>query len=404
MLDVLVDRLPGQPVSEQDIEVVERKGVGHPDTICDGIMEQVAQALVAEYRRRVGFIPHFNADKGLLVAGSVELWLGGGRVLKPMRLVFGDRATYVIDGVAVPIPEIVVGAAKDWIRQHLPHVDPDQHLVYQVELQPGSPELTAIFRRKGHLLPANDTSAAVGYAPLTSTELLVLETEAYLNSPDFKTLFPDTGQDVKVMGFRHESLIDLTVAMPFLSAYVPDESYYFRRKSEVADHLQQHLHKVLHPSSLSVNLALNTLDQPGAGLGGMYLSLLGTSAESGDSGEVGRGNRVNGLISLNRPSSAEAAAGKNPVSHIGKIYNMLAFHLAESIQQELPAVREAYVWLCSQIGSPIDQPRLAAVQLLTENEAAFSAASNEAREIVVRELGKMEELVNALASGDRKVF
>jgi len=403
MLDVLVDRLGSQPVSEQDIEVVERKGLGHPDTICDGIMEQVARDLVAEYRRRVGFIPHFNADKGLLVAGTVELWLGGGRVLKPMRLVFGDRATYEVDGVSVPVHEIAINAAKNWIRRHLPHVDPDRHLDYQVELQPGSPELTAIFRRGDHLLPANDTSAAVGYAPLTPTELLVRETESYLNSHGFKAQFPDTGQDVKVMGFRHESQIDLTVAMPFLCTYVTDESYYFKRKGEVEDTLRQHI-ATLHPPALSVNLALNTLDKPGEGMGGMYLSLLGTSAESGDSGEVGRGNRINGLISLNRPSSAEAAAGKNPVSHVGKIYNMLAFHLAESIQQEVPSVREAYVWLCSQIGAPVDQPRLAAVQLLVDGEAAFPAASSHAREIVNRELGQMEQLIAALAAGSRVLF
>lgn len=403
MLDVLVDRLASQPVSEQDVEVVERKGLGHPDTICDGIMEEVAKDLVREYKRRVGFIPHFNADKGLLVAGVAELWLGGGRILKPMRLVFGDRATYVVDGVAVPVPDIAIGAAKNWIRRNLPHVDPDQHIVYQVELQPGSPELTAIFRREGHLLPANDTSAAVGYAPLTPTELLVRETEDYLNSEHFKKLFPDTGQDVKVMGFRHESKIDLTVAMPFLCAYVTDESYYFRRKGEVEDHLRQHLDRLRAPE-LSIHLALNTLDRPGEGLAGMYLSLLGTSAESGDSGEVGRGNRINGLISLNRPSSAEAAAGKNPVSHVGKIYNMLAFHLAESIQQEVPAVRESYVWLCSQIGAPVDQPRLAAVQLLLENEASYSTASRLSREIVDREFGKLEQLVASLASGNRMVF
>ena len=70
----------------------------------------------------------------------------------------------------------------------------------------------------------------------------------------------------------------------------------------------------------------------------MYLTLLGTSAEQGDSGQVGRGNRVCGLISLNRPMSVEAAAGKNPVSHVGKIYNVLAHELAMRIYAESAVV------------------------------------------------------------------
>src|SRR3990172_7354445 len=114
MVDVLVDRLAGQSVSEQDVEVVERKGLGHPDTICDGIMEQVAQGLVAEYMRLAGFIAHFNADKGLLVAGEVALRYGGGDVLKPMRLVFGDRAATEIDGKPVAVHDVVIAAAKGW--------------------------------------------------------------------------------------------------------------------------------------------------------------------------------------------------------------------------------------------------------------------------------------------------
>lgn len=39
-------------------------------------------------------------------------------------------------------------------------------------------------------------------------------------------------------------------------------------------------------------------------MGGMYLTVLGTLAEDADSGEVGLGNQVNGLIPMNRPSGS----------------------------------------------------------------------------------------------------
>ncbi len=45
----------------------------------------------------------------------------------------------------------------------------------------------------------------------------------------------------------------------------------------------------------------------------VFLTVTGTSAEMGDDGSVGRGNRCNGLITPNRPMSMEATSGKNPI-------------------------------------------------------------------------------------------
>jgi S-adenosylmethionine synthetase len=72
-------------------------------------------------------------------------------------------------------------------------VDPEKHVKYQVEINPGSQGLVDIFKRKGKVLGANDTSAAVGYAPMTRTEKTVLNTEKYVNSKDFKERFPEAG-------------------------------------------------------------------------------------------------------------------------------------------------------------------------------------------------------------------
>lgn len=171
-----------------------------------------------------------------------------------------------------------------------------------MELQPTSAELGAIFDKGLGLLPANDTSAGVGYAPLTPIEQLVVDLEQYVNGPRFKQAFPETGEDVKVMAVRMDRMLSLTVAMPFLAKRIATEKAYFARKAEVLQNMQRFIHEQPH-SCQQVDMVVNALDRPGQGLKGMYLTLLGTSAEQGDSGQVGRGNRVSGVIALNRPMS-----------------------------------------------------------------------------------------------------
>ncbi len=396
MRQITVEVLSGKPVSEHQVEIVERKGVGHPDSICDAIMERVSIELSREYLRRCGAILHHNIDKAFLVAGTAEVRLGGGRILEPMRLIFGDRATYEIDGQRVPIEEIAVSTAKRWIRENLRFVDPEEHVRYDVQIKPGSPELVDIFRRE--VPGANDTSAAVGYAPLTETERLVLLTERYMNSPAFKEQFPEAGEDIKVMGCRRGDELSLTAAVAIVDRFIDSEETYFRRKAQMHEAVEEYIRSEAR-ALRKISLALNTLDMPGRGLGGMYLSVTGTSAEGGDSGQIGRGNKVNGVIALNRPMGTEAAAGKNPVSHVGKIYTILTHQVADRIYREVPGIREVYVWLLSQIGAPIDQPQVAAAQIILEKRARRAVAVRRVREILERELGNIPQLTRELAEG-----
>lgn len=401
--NISIERLHVTPLCEQAIEIVERKGIGHPDSICDGIMEHVSQVLAAEYRRRFGFIPHYNLDKGMLVAGAAEHKPGGGCILVPMRLILGDRATFDVGGEQVPVKEIAIKAAKEWFRANLPPIDPERDVIYQVELLPGAPELASIFQRTSGPLKANDTSAAVGYAPLTETERLVFEAEHFLNSAAFKREFPESGYDVKVMGFRVGQSLDVTVAMPLIDRYVTSEEFYLKRKKQIVEALQTHLDS-LHDERTHVQISLNTLDAPGKGIEGMYLSVVGTSAEDGDSGEVGRGNRVNGVISLRRPASAEAAAGKNPVSHVGKIYNVLSHKLAQRIYGEVPGLREVYIWLGSQIGLPIDQPRIAAAQLILEPGVRLPPTAKRVERLIDDELANIAAFTEELVEGKYRIY
>ena len=400
MSELVVTSAARPPVGEAAVELVERKGLGHPDTICDLLMEAVSLALCREYRAVAGRVLHHNVDKALLVAGQSEPKLGGGMVIEPMRLIVGDRASMLWRGQPIPVWDIAKATIVRWVREHLRFVDPDKHLVLQNELHPGSAELTDIFARQK--LTANDTSVGVGFAPLTETERLVLATEKYLNAPEFKARFPVVGEDIKVMGVRRGRGLSLTVAAAFVDRFVTDANGYFQQKETIRQDVLAFARKQL--SDLDhVEVALNALDDPQRGAGGMYLTVLGTSAEGADGGEVGRGNRVNGLISFNRPQSLEAAAGKNPVSHVGKIYNIFSHYVARQIHERCPGLREVNVWMCSQIGQPLNEPWSMSVELALRPDAALSDFERPVRDLVAQELGNIDCFTEQLIRGEFSV-
>jgi S-adenosylmethionine synthetase len=401
MSKIIIEEYKQTPVALQRVELVERKGTGHPDSICDAVMEQASVALCREYLDRFGRVLHHNLDKGMLVAGRTEPCPGGGRVLEPMRLVIGDRATAEYQGKRIDAGAIVRASAQEWFRTNLRFVDPERHIVFQNELKEGSPELTDIFERK--VIGANDTSAAVGYAPLTETERLVIAAERFLNSREFKKSYPEAGEDIKVMGCRRDRELVLTVALAFVDRFVPDAARYFARKREIQEALEHALGGELQTLD-RVTAHINTLDDPSRGEGGMYLTVLGTSAEGGDCGQVGRGNKVNGVIALNRPMSMEAAAGKNPISHVGKIYSLLTHRIANEIHENTADVDQVYVWLCSQIGAPIDEPLVASVQVSLNKGVELADIAPAVKDVFTRELAQIHAFTERLARGELPVW
>ena len=397
MRNIIVEDWKQTPLERQRIEIVERKGLGHPDSICDAVADHISIGLSKEYLKKAGTILHHNIDKSLLVAGETENRFKGGIVKQPILFVLGDRATSVIDGQKIDVHEIAIRSAKTWFKKNMRFIDPDKHIKYQVEIKPGSVGLTDIFKRKGEVLGANDTSAAVGYAPMTRTEKIVLQTERYVNSPEFKKRFPESGEDVKVMAFRDKNDLKLTVAMAFVDKYISSEVDYFEKKEKILEDINKYI--VVNTNFDLVDVKLNTLDMKGRGMGGLYLTVLGTSADSGDSGQVGRGNRVNGLISLNRPFCSEAAAGKNPVSHVGKIYNFLTFRIAQKVCDQVKGIEEVYIWLLSKIGAPIDHPTIAAAQVVLKDDDNIGKTKQSINGVLDKELENIQEFCMELAEG-----
>jgi S-adenosylmethionine synthetase len=397
--NVFINELSQVPLQTRSLEITERKGLGHPDTMCDNIMNQISVDLSTEYLKRFGNIYHHNMDKGLIAAGETQVKFGGGKVLKPMLIVYGDRATFKVGDEDVPVNEIAEKSTKNWLKKNLRFVDPDIHLKFQSEIKPGSAALQDIFSRKkkGEYLGANDTSAAVGFAPYTEQEKLILGLEKYLNSRDYKKEHPEVGEDIKIMGLRRGKKVDLTVAIAIVDRFIKSEDDYFKRKDEILETIHTWIDD--KGGFEGVDVALNALDVRGRGLDGLYLTVLGTSAEHGDSGQVGRGNNVRGVIALLRPMSSEAAAGKNPVSHVGKIYNMLCYTIADRIIDEVAGVEETYVWLLSRIGRPINEPSVISAQVIPQKGVAMNSLESSIEEIINDEFDHLDDFCDALADG-----
>lgn len=403
--NLVVEKLEAPPMNMRSIELVERKGLGHPDYIADAVAEAVSVALCREYVRRFGEVLHHNVDKVLVVGGQAKPKFGGGEVVAPIYIIVAGRATAEVktEGGSVevvPIGPIVLRAAKEWIKKNFRYLDPERHVIVDYKVGRGSADLISIFERRGKYPGANDTSLGVGFAPLSETERLVLEVEHYLNTPELKKELPMIGEDVKVMGLRRRDLIELTIAVAMVSRHVGSRGDYLYAKEEVKRRVEDLAAKI---TEKEVRVYVNTGDDPRArDESGYYLVVTGTSAEHGDDGATGRGNRVNGLITPMRPMSMEAAAGKNPVNHVGKLYNVLANLLARRIVEET-GVDEAYVKLLSQIGRPINEPLIAYVGLIASGEA-YSRAAKEAEAIVRGGLDSITELLDEIVEGRVTLF
>jgi len=397
-----VEEIKGHSVQDLDVEIVERKGKGHPDSLIDGASEAVSLGLCNYYLKHFGSILHHNVDKGILVGGRSEAKFGGGTVLAPIYLMVAGRATELVPfhgkDVEVPVEEIARESIRGFIRETMRFLDPDEHMVIDTKIKQGSPDLVAVFMRKGAMPVSNDTSIGVGYAPLTPTEDLVLSTEKFLNSSAFKKKYPEVGEDVKVMGMRFGKKLETTVAAAMVSSKIPNASHYV----SVMEDVHGELEKLAAKSKLDVNFKLNAADNPKHGE--FYLTVTGTSAEQGDDGNTGRGNRVNGLISPMRQYSMEATAGKNPVNHTGKILNALAVLTAREIVAKVPTVRESYVRVLSRIGKPIDQPLIASAAVVLEKGGRMSAVRGDVESILDDSLADIRRVTKLILQKKIELF
>jgi len=394
-------------VEEQAREIVERKGLGHPDSLADGIAEAVSRALSREYKSRYGVILHHNTDKVQIVGGQSSPRYGGGEMLRPIYILLSGRATSIVEkGNTIehfPVHTIALRATKDYLGSICRNLNLHKDVIIDSRIGQGASNLQITLKEE--IPNANDTSFGVGHAPLSETEQVVLEAERYMNSQEFKERHPETGEDIKVMGLREENKITLTIACAFVSKFVKDLDHYLTLKREITNELKEHLKRF---TRRELEIHINTADKPELDEDGnaVYLTVTGLSAEHGDDGSAGRGNRVNGLITPGRPMSMEAAAGKNPVNHVGKLYNIIAWEMAKDIKAKVRGVKEVTVKILSQIGTPITNPQSISIQLIPGPDFTTNKAEDEIEEIAKLHLSaeNLRNLTERFLRGEVPVF
>lgn len=326
---------------EDKVEFVERKGIGHPDTIIDNLCEASSKALTKYYKQHFRKTLHHNIDKGLIIAGKSTPNFKSGEITKVTKIIIAGRAVTRYGNIKVPINKIIQEAVKEEMQQF--------NLPYELELHISDSTIQLNSTQDNNV--ANDTSLGVGHYPLTKLEKTVLQVSQLLENESYKRKFPAIGYDTKVLGMRSGSKLHLTLAIAFMSRYVKDINTYKQIKKDIKKDLELRF---------GIKVDINSLDTY-QDVRNIYLTVTGLSAENGDDGSPGRGNRYNELITPNQSMSLESFAGKN-LNHPGKTYQALAHHMAKEIAETLKA-KHCSVKIASQIGKPLTEPLLVSVKL-----------------------------------------
>jgi S-adenosylmethionine synthetase len=352
-MNIFIEKIK-DPVEEQEVEFVESKGVGHPDSICDDVCEVCGEALARYYKKKFKTVLHYNIDKALLVAGSAKPRFKRGKIISPINLTIAGRATDKVGNKKLPVRKLI----KDTAVKYLKRFRLARFNVI-VDIKSGAANLIQITKKKKPV--ANDTSFGASHYPFSNTEQLVLDIRNHLNEPAFRKRFPAAGPDIKVMGVRTKESTELIIAIAFIGKYIRDMNDYLVTKDRIALHL-------IEKSGVKVHI--NTLDDTTGNEDSIYLTVSGLSAEMGDDGQVGRGNRYNQIITPGRPMSIEAVAGKN-ARHPGRSYQVAAFSIAKDLVKKTK-IKSAEVKLVTNIGAPLDEPK--AVSLKIDGKLSKAAA------------------------------
>lgn len=404
------------PIEKSEFpELVERKGIGHPDTVCDAVADACSRALCVYYLENFDRVYHHNVDKAALVGGVAKPEYGGGLIIQPQYFLIVGRAINQIliecgdlksKLEYIPVATICRDTSRQIIGDIFRNLDLDKHIQFDYAVRPGSIDLTGLFDESHHSedIPlANDTSFGVGYAPYSDVERITLEAERLINSDKFKKKCKASGEDIKVMTERIGNNVGITVAAAMVSKYIKDIDEYVNYKNQIRDAVLDLAADIIPERDVSCQV--NVADNIEKGI--TYLTITGTSAEAGDDGEVGRGNRSNGLITPCRTMSLEAVCGKNPINHVGKLYNILSTEMArEIINRGQGDIVEAHVKLLSQIGRKITDPWISSIELIPADNVNFDSVKKIAEQVLAEKLSKESfiDLRKRLIAGKVQVF
>ncbi|PJB22079.1 MAG: S-adenosylmethionine synthetase, partial [Euryarchaeota archaeon CG_4_9_14_3_um_filter_38_12] len=192
--NIEIEKINYTPIEKQNTELVERKGIGHPDSIADGIAETVSRALSKYYLENYGSILHHNTDECQIVGGQSAPKFGGGVVLEPAEVILVGRAVTDVNDERLPIRSTAIKAARDYMKKNFMYLNVDTDVTFDCKIGKGSVDLRGLYESKKLL--ANDTSFGIGYAPFSETEKIVLETAKMINGK-LKKKIKGIGEDIK---------------------------------------------------------------------------------------------------------------------------------------------------------------------------------------------------------------
>lgn len=402
-------------IDESLFEVVETKGKGHPDNICDTLAEKISAAYSRYCVENYGVILRHMIDKLSILGGGSKVKFGGGEMIAPIKLLINGRFTDRFKDEKIDYMTIVTKTIKEYFKELFPLLDVDKYLeivdnthhnegpgvVYNNDDTTNNERKKFYevvsktdFSRHNNHFRCNDTSTTVSYYPMSKLERTVLEIEQTLNSNEYKEKYPWTGNDIKVMGIRKDKKVEITSCVPLISHYVKDLEDYINKLNLIREDIKTIILKYF--SDNEIEIFLNTRDNYENN--DMYMTLIGSAVESGDEGAVGRGNRSRGVIPFCRNFSMEAPCGKNPVYHTGKLFTAIGDTISQMIYEKYNI--ENVVYCTSKMGDSIEEPWNVSVEL---NKTTTAKIKKEINKMVVEQIKKHYDITEKLIAQEIKV-
>ena len=387
-----------------NFETIERKGIGHPDTISDILAAKISQAYSKYTYEHFGVILHHQIDKLMVIGGKTEVAFGSGKFIKPIQIIIAGRASYSLGKKTIPVEKILKKVIYSHFSENFSLVKKKDIIINNVLTSfagPGTINLSKgaianMFNPNNNKevrgydkLVANDTSYCVAYSPLSPLEKSILAVEKYLNSKVTKKLYPWLGTDIKIMAVRNYKEVSITSCVPQIAKYVKSLQQYQENLNIVGKIMNDKFVKML--PGYKVEISLNTKDDYEKM--NIYLTVSGASL-SGDVGVVGRGNRTNGIITSNRPMSMEGTNGKNPRYYSGFIYANLTKRISKRIQLELKSSN--IVEIVAQNGGSLKNP--------WQTRIVTNASKNKVEKIVRKEFNNIEKITTDFLNGNIENF
>lgn len=331
-----------RPVLPHDlgVEVVERKGVGHPDTLADSIAELASIRYSAYCLDEFGAVLHHNLDKVAVLGGRARFGDTDGTYDRPVRVIFGGRISTSFAGRTIPVREILEDAAAEQLAAALPGFD---RITWQAQHETTDSSKFAHWFAPRSLedLPerptafSNDTAFLVGTAQPTTAETVALLTEAWFRRQ------PWAGSDIKALVIRDGHALTVTTCVPAVAGHLSSSAEFEDAVTHTAQELTTELLKRL-PGPVMV--VCNTRNSRTGPLSGQYFTLSGSAIDYGEDGLVGRGNARSGLITPGQQAGNEALFGKNPAYHVGKVGGWLVDEAARALAERAGPCRIAVMW------------------------------------------------------------